>query len=66
MPRGKAWLVEVAQHDPATFCALVGKILPKQIEQSIDLNIDWRAQLEAARRRVEAAKERRGEDKKAA
>jgi hypothetical protein len=51
---GKDWLVKVAKSDPAVFCALLGKLLPKQLEHSGDLNhnIDFREQLEAARRRV--------------
>lgn len=31
---GVAYLEKVAQDDPRAFCTLLGKILPKQVEQS--------------------------------
>jgi hypothetical protein len=51
---GKDWLVKVDKSDTPVFCALLAKLLPKQLEHSGDLNhnIDFREQLEAARRRV--------------
>ena len=42
---GQAYLEKVADNDPRTFCALLGKILPTQIEPSDDnsqqLIISW-------------------------
>ena len=42
---GQAYLEKVADSDPRTFCALLGKILPTQIEPSDDnpqqLIISW-------------------------
>ena len=63
---GKDWLVKLAKSDPAVFCALLGKLLPKQLEHSGELNIhqiDFRAELEAARQRVgRTIKEEKQED----
>jgi len=55
---GVAWLVELAKEDPAAFCSLLGRLIPKQIEQSGTLNVevhDFRSRLEAARKRARAS-----------
>ena len=50
---GVAWLVELAKEDPAAFCSLLGRLIPKQIEQSgsIDVNV-LRDRLESAKKRA--------------
>ena len=50
---GATWLVRVAQKDPAAFCSLLGRLIPKQVEQSgsIDVNV-LRDRLESAKKRA--------------
>jgi len=50
---GIKWLVRLGKRDPATFCSLLGKLLPKAIEVGGTLKheVDFRSRLEEAIRR---------------
>jgi hypothetical protein len=50
---GVTWLVKLARKDPAAFCSLLGRLIPKQIEQSgsIDVNV-LQDRLESAKKRA--------------
>lgn len=38
---GEKYLIQVAQEDPKTFCALLGKVLPAELNARIDANITY-------------------------
>lgn len=44
---GVNYLVRLAESDPKTFCALVGKVIPLQVEGNIDGTITFKTVYEA-------------------
>ena len=51
---GQKYLVGLARKSPEIFVHLLGKLLPKQLEHSGELNhrVDYRAELESAKQRA--------------
>lgn len=46
---GVDYLVKIAQDDPRTFCALIGRVIPHQIEGSLDSTVTFKTVYEEKR-----------------
>jgi len=51
---GAGYLLTVAQDDPKTFCALLGRIVPTEISADVTVATDFADKLRAARERSNA------------
>lgn len=46
---GKDWLVTLARDDPKTFCALIGRVIPLQVDGNLDSTVTFKTVYEEKR-----------------
>jgi hypothetical protein len=46
---GKEWLIKLAKDDPKTFCGLIGRVIPLQVDGSLDTSITFKTVYEDKR-----------------
>ncbi len=49
---GEDYLVRIARENPAIFCQLLGRVIPKQLEHSVPATVETPASMLDAARRV--------------